>query len=557
MISLLDDVVINKIAAGEVIERPVNIVKELVENALDAGAQTVLVEVDDELIRVTDDGIGMSKEDLEKCILRHATSKIKRLEDLEDISTLGFRGEALASIASVSSFRLCSRQKGVVEGYELSVEGGNMLGLKLKGCPEGTAVEVKDLFFNTPVRRKFLDEKEEDRIISFLQKFVLSSSVKFRLILHGKIVIDVSAPDIQSRLVQLHGLDIVKELLPVHAVENDIEVDGYVSKPSLVRKDKSLQAVFVNHRLVESEEVSRGLYEAYKSLLFVHKHPLVVLNIMARWVDVNVHPTKSVVRFASPEKVYSLTFRAVRTAFQEASLVFPTPESLSSEEILSKDRAIIPLQLERAYKRFSEGTQQGLVHQVSLGPFQRLPELRLLGNIAKTFFLAETVGGLMIIDQHIVEERINYEKFIQQYAKQEVQVQELLMPQVVEFNPGEAIQVQKHIKTLQRSGFFLEDFGENSFRITKVPVFFLEVQGVSVLRDLLVDFKEDYKENILTMMACRKSIKAGDIVSVEQMYSLLKKLDVCELPFTCPHGRPIMVNVSLEDLEKMFRRRGF
>ncbi|MSR86054.1 DNA mismatch repair endonuclease MutL, partial [Candidatus Woesearchaeota archaeon] len=311
MIHILDEKLINKIAAGEVIDRPANVVKELVENAVDAGASHIVVEISENCIRIVDDGNGMSKEDLELSVLRHATSKITSFEDLEHVSSFGFRGEALSSIAAISSFRILSKTQEMLEGYELHVEGGRVKTFHAQACPRGTVVEVRDLFFNTPVRRKFLDGLEDERIVGFLEKFALGIPVAVRLRMYGKLIFDVQSKDPLERIGQVWGFTITNDMLTLKYSEGNISLDGYVSKPSLVRKDKNMQALFVNGRLVYSEEISTGLYEAYKSLLFVNKHPVAVLHLHTGGVDVNVHPTKKIVKFSHPGKVSAVVFSAV------------------------------------------------------------------------------------------------------------------------------------------------------------------------------------------------------------------------------------------------------
>lgn len=553
MIHILDEKLVNKIAAGEVIDRPANVIKELVENAVDAGASHIVVEVSGDCIKVVDDGKGMSKEDLELSIFRHATSKITSFEDLEHVSSFGFRGEALSSIAAVSSFRILSKTEEMLEGYELHVEGGRVKSFRAQACPQGTVVEVRDLFFNTPVRKKFLDGLEDERIVGFLEKFAIGISVAVRLRMYGKLIFDVQSQNSLERIGQVWGFILLNDMLPVKYNEGNISLEGYVSKPSLVRKDKSMQALFVNGRLVYCEEISGGLYEAYKSLLFVNKHPVAVLHVHTGGVDVNVHPTKKIVKFSHPGKVTKVVFDAVRTLFKESSLDF-TAEVQTSYSSSTFAKLYTPQENTRFVKDF----QQGLS---TLPSFERryvhFPELKILGNIAKTFFLAESEEGLVIIDQHVVEERINYEKFMKQYMRGEVVVQDLLVPELLEFSSKEAMLVRMQKEFLKTYGFYIEEFGENTFRLEKVPIIFNKVKGVELLRDLLVDFKDEEKEDMITMMSCRKSVKAGDTVTISEMYTLLKQLDQCDLPYTCPHGRPIMVKLAIEDLEKMFRRKGF
>ncbi|MBI5797381.1 DNA mismatch repair endonuclease MutL [Candidatus Woesearchaeota archaeon] len=554
MIKLLDEALVNKIAAGEVIDRPFNVVKELVENSLDAGALRIVVEAGPTFIRVTDDGSGIQKDDLQLAVRSHATSKIESFDDLQHVSTLGFRGEALASIAAVSFLTILSKTTDSYEGNELCLMAGKPISFRTVAAKQGSLIEVRDLFFNTPVRKKFLDMKEDERITSFLEKFALGTKTSVKLILHTKTVLDVNASDLLDRIAQVYGTEVVSELVPVHYENDFLSIKGFVSKPSLVRRDTAMQALFVNGRLVESEEITSALYDAYKSLLFVNKHPIAVLSLqMFDGVDVNVHPTKKIVKFSFPDKIRNAVFDAVRTVFKEEILDFQV-----QEKYIPTDAAYVRPTVSTQSKRFVKEHQKSLVAQEhNEKKYVHFPEMRILGNIAKTFFLTETEEGLMIIDQHVVEERINYEKFMKQYMNKAVAVQDLLQAELIDFSPAEAMVMRRNLEKMKGYGFFLEEFGENTFRLTRVPVLFNKIKGSELLRDLLVDFKEDEKEDIITMMSCRKSVKAGDVVSVAEMYILLKELDLCELPYTCPHGRPIMVKLPLGDIEKMFRRKGF
>ena len=577
MINILDEKLVNKIAAGEVIERPVNVVKELVENSLDAGAKNILVEIKESLILVEDDGKGMFKADLEKCILRHATSKIQEFEDLINVESFGFRGEALSSIASVSDLIISSKPRefiseGVpeelVQGNEMRIEGGVLRHLKSKGRSRGTTIEVRDLFFNTPVRKKFLDLKENERIVRFLERFVLGNKVKLKLVMNGKVVLEVNSEDLLDRIAEVYGVDIVKHMREVNHEELGMKMSGFVSEPSLLRSDRRRQSIFVNGRLVESEEINKGLYEAYKSILFVNKHPVVVLNLEMKGVDVNVHPAKKIVKFSLPDLVYTVINNGIRNVFKDRSVVFEAESSIIQPEkekeqklevfnVHTRDRGYfkgdkLRFQRETQVEFFDRATKE------SSSLFKKLPEMRLLGVVNKTYFLAEVSEGLIIIDQHVVEERINFEKFMKQYIDQKVEVQELLSPEMLEFSSSEAMEVKSNLERLKKFGFELEEFGGNNFRLRSVPLIFNKVKGKEMLKEMLSsNFKNEEKEEIITRMSCRLSVKAGDTVSVAQMYNLLRDLDACELPFTCPHGRPIMVKLTISDFEKMFRRKGF
>tara|TARA_Y100000310_G_C20638184_1_gene792383 strand:+ start:184 stop:1836 length:1653 start_codon:yes stop_codon:yes gene_type:complete len=549
MIKVLDEKLVNKIAAGEVIEKPVNVVKELIENSLDAGADDITIEVKENLIRIQDNGCGMSKEDLILCLKRHATSKIASFDDLENVRSMGFRGEALSSIASVSDITIVSKQKGAMEGGMVHVEYGFLRESKTVGASEGTKIEVRDLFHNTPVRKKFLDAKESERIVECVMKIALGNEdVRFKLVKDDEIIFDVYKGSLLDRVVGLYGSEFVKDLVEIDFEDKGIRVSGYVSKPSLLRKDKSMQSFFVNNRLVDGAEASSALYDAYKSLLFVNRHPVVVLNLYMQGVDVNVHPTKSEIRFENPNLVYKVVFDAIRSVFQEEEMVFDVQDKFDFGQ---PEKKVVE------EKVVEVSNQQGLVESSSEEGFIRLPKLKLLGCVGKTYWIAESSEGLLLIDQHVVQEKVLYEKFMKQFVNNSVEVQELLNADVMELDPKNACILRANLERFGEFGFKIEEFGGDSFLVRSVPIIFGDVFGKELLLDLFVDMKSvvDYKEKVVTRMACRASIKAGDEVSEYRLMSLLKELDKCELPYTCPHGRPIIVKLSISDLEKMFRRK--
>jgi DNA mismatch repair protein MutL len=561
VIKRLSEELVNKIAAGEVVERPVNVVKELVENAIDAKATIINVTIAENLIKIEDNGEGMLKEDLKNSILRHATSKISDFEDLKLVQSFGFRGEALSSIAAVSDFRIVSRHESSLEGAELIVEGGKFKFVRSVGCSPGTTIEVRNLFFNTPVRKKFLDNREENRIIGFIEKFALGADAKITLNRNGKKVVDVSSSRLIDRIAQVYGIDIVKHMREVKYSNSGVKVSGYVSSPSYLRRDRMMQAIFVNKRLVESSEINKGMYEAYKSILFVQKHPVAILNVKITEVDVNVHPAKKIVKFTDPELVKKAVYNSIHEVFANKMEIFEAQHTFEGDFENIPVAVIKPL-FTQISSRFQKETQEEFgfskIEKSKLNDnFKKLPIFRLIGNVAKSFFLAEGDEELYLIDQHVVDERINYEKFMEQHMGNKVEKQFLLVPKLLEFNSSDSLKLLNNIDKIKNFGYELENFGENMFRLTTVPLLFNKVMDVAYMIDLLADFKEVRKEKIVTRMACRNAIKAGDVVSNHEMYNLLKELDKCELPFTCPHGRPTIVKISLEDIEKMFRRKGF
>jgi DNA mismatch repair protein MutL len=573
-ITQLSEEVVNKIAAGEVIERPASVVKELVENALDAGATRIVVDLQragKELIKVSDNGCGMSKEDAQLCIMRHATSKIRTANDLFNIRTLGFRGEALSSIAAVSHFVLMTKKKEYVSGVQLVVSGGNVRELKEIGAADGTTIAVHDLFLNTPVRKKFLksDGHELRQILDIVTKYaLLNPKVSLSLQNNGKSVFSSEATgELLSTIASVYGNTIAKELLEVSVVKKGLKITGYLSKPTITRSDKSQQTFFVNGRAVTSPVIDKAFHEAYHSVLFIHRYPTAVLHIEVdpAFVDVNVHPTKKEVKFEQSNVVYRFVYHAVRDVLQKENLI-PLGEIKS------------PFNYQSFSKYSFEPSSQTMLQSASLSApllvreqelsndliseSSKFPPIKLLGQIHKTFFVAETPGGLLIIDQHIVQERVLYERFMRQYMNNAVKTQAMLEAAVVDFSAADAAVVQEHLDNFEKLGFIIESFGGNSFLVRSVPLIFGKAQPKELLVDLIDQFRSGKRdalsakvEEIVTRMSCRYSVKAGDSFTLPQMHIWLRELDQCNLAYHCPHGRPIFVKLSVNELEKMFMRK--
>ncbi|MBU2589208.1 MAG: DNA mismatch repair endonuclease MutL [Nanoarchaeota archaeon] len=565
MIKLLEDTIINKIAAGEVIERPASVVKELMENAIDAKATIIEIDVKNygkDLIRVVDNGLGMNKEDTELSIQRHATSKISSEEDLTSINTLGFRGEALASIAAVSKMTILTKEKDKLEGFKISLEGGDIITKGTIGCKTGTTIEVQDLFFNTPARLKFLktESNELKNIVDIVSRYALFyNNISFKLIHNGHLLINTnSSENALNNIISIYGSETSKHLMNVNYENNSIKISGFISKPSLLKPNKSFQNIYVNGRYVKNETMQEALYDAYHSLLFVNMHPVTILNIEInpKEIDVNVHPTKDLVKFAEATKIYDAVFNALRKTLQENNLI---------TDYTHVDQQMTFSGKRETFNQIRELGSNGIQSQLMVEEkkiLSKLPNMRLLGQIAKTYFLAESQEGFLIIDQHVVQERILYEKFMKQLLNNNVARQVLVKPELIELSPEEKIIVLEKIQELNSLGFELEEFGGNSFMLRVVPTLFNKVQTKDLLLSVLHEIQEskrsslnDIQESIITRMACRASIKAGDNCSIPQMEMLLEQLDKTELPWTCPHGRPIIIKFSKDEIEKMFKRK--
>ncbi|MEW6286933.1 MAG: DNA mismatch repair endonuclease MutL [Chloroflexota bacterium] len=593
-IRLLAPEVASQIAAGEVIERPASVVKELVENALDAGARTIAITVEEagrKLIEVADDGCGIPSNELELAVSRHATSKLVRSEDLFFISTLGFRGEALASIGSVSRMTITSRVKDAKEGARIRVEGG-MAGKPAKvGATVGTIVRVEDLFYNVPARLKFLktDVTERRAIDSLVTRYALAYPEKRFKLSEGKNVILQTAGDGDRRsiLAALYGVDVAKQMLEVMAEEDGYRLTGFISPASLTRSNRKEITFFINGRWVQEVALNTALLQAYHTLLMVGRYPLTALflEMNPRDVDVNVHPAKAEVRFRDQDRVFSFVQRSVRKALLAYSPVpnvapslwgtvrtTPAEEKSSSagldwaighdEGVGGGRLGVGSDQLSVNSDQLSVNSEQVIVNRQS-EIVNRIPLMRLIGQVGGTYLVAEGPDGLYLIDQHAAHERVLFEKLMAQHERQNIPSQALLNPEVVTLPPGAAQLLLNQLPILSRFGFDVEEFGPNTFRVRAIPILFAGSDPASALRAVVEDFEEDETplqnevEARLAARVCKRmAVKGGQTLSSEEQRALLNDLETCESPRTCPHGRPTMIHLSVDLLERQFGRRG-
>lgn len=603
-INLLSEDLINKIAAGEVIERPASVVKELIENSLDAGATKMSIDIEDSgrrLIRVSDNGEGMDQEDAEHSILRHATSKIKNDQDLFSIHTLGFRGEALASIAAVSHLTLITKPKDKLEGFQIEVEGGNIISSGMIGAGSGTTIEVRDLFFNTPARKKFLkgDAVEMHHIIEVVLRYaLLHAQVAIKLVHDGHVL--VHSPAVENgrdNIASIYGTTLAKELLEVNFQDDHVQIQGYIAPPHHARNDKNQQVLFVNGRWVKNNDIMNAVYDAYHSTLFLEKHPVVILMLKLdpRSIDVNVHPAKTEVKIEQRDLVYQSVYQAVKETLSKNNLI--PILGVEPEEQLTFGTPPLPVKQKQEAKYAFEASTQAVFQVKEVSPVlsdpierndhafeipmvvngraekervevpkmieaTRFPPFKILGQIHKTFFVAETLGGLFYIDQHAAHERVLYERFMAQYMKKEVQVQRLLQGEIIEFSALEKMMTLKNKELLEKYGFQIEPFGDHAFVIKTIPLLFGRLQPKEIIFDVLHMLEEgkykieENKEEIVTRMACRSAVMAGETLTIQEMEKMMDDLARTELPFTCPHGRPTIIKVTAEELEKKFKRKG-
>lgn len=578
-IRILPEHIASQIAAGEVIERPASVVKELAENALDAGADAITVEVlgaGKRLVSVSDNGIGISQDELELAVSRHATSKLARAEDLYRIATLGFRGEALASIGSVSRMTIESRTSNGETGARLRVDGGALGQLSIKGMPIGTSITVQDLFYNIPARLKFLktDNTERRNIEALVTRFALAyPSVRWTLSMEGKTVLKTSGNgDAREVLASLYGIDIAKAMLAVDFREGGYHVHGFISPISLTRSNRREITVFVNGRWVRDTAVSAAIIRAYHTLLMVGRFPIVALfiELPPETVDVNVHPAKAEVRFREGDLVFTRVQRAIRRALLAFS---PVPEVTPRPWWGSKPSSE-PNQIDPAWGMSAEiqsaeelpiAPQKPRINILTseFDTIDQLPLLRLIGQVAATYLIAEGPDGLYLIDQHAAHERVLFEALMAQQLDEAVVSQALLEPVNVTLPPDKARILEEQLPTLSALGFGVEAFGPNAYSIRAIPAILAGGDPQSALNVLVEDFEEDEaplaaaKEARITARICKRmAVKGGQVLTPEEQTALLRGLERCQSPRTCPHGRPTMIHLSADLLERQFGRRG-
>ena len=584
-IRALPPALVAKIAAGEVVERPSSVAKELVENSLDAGARHVVVELEKggkRLLRVSDDGAGMGREDSIAAFERHATSKISKEEDLFDITTLGFRGEALASICAVARVRLTTRAPEDAEATEVRADGGRVRDARAASRSPGTTVEVLDLFHNVPARRKFLssDESEEDHIMAVMTAYALARpDVGFRVVADGRDTMGLHPADsLGERVAGVYGVQLFRELLPVLAHcrepvhsydEYPLEtciVRGFVSRPALTKGRPSHLHFFLNGRWFADRMLLQAVMDAYGELLPRGRYPVGVLGLEMNpaQVDVNVHPAKSVVRFAEEKRVFGAVLEAVREAL---STVAAQPHGIPG-------RPLEPLPFRpRAPPRVDARPVQKTIYGVEAArpapppePQKGLPEVTILGQAHNVYILGQTKEGLVIIDQHAAAERINYERLGDEFFGGKVKSQTLLAPRTLELSVREKRALDTGRGTVQRLGYDVEDFGGRSCVLKAVPVVGGQTLSPESLRDVLGEMlevggkpgaiSEAGQDRLLKLLACHSSVRSGERLETEQMRSLVEALYRARNPFSCPHGRPTIIHMTKQDLEKKFGRIG-
>ncbi|QVK20177.1 DNA mismatch repair endonuclease MutL [Mycoplasmatota bacterium] len=547
----LNEKISNMIAAGEVVERPLSVVKELVENSIDAKSSYIEIELEEsgiKLIRVTDDGEGMNKDDALLAFSRHATSKIKNEHDLFRISSLGFRGEALPSIASVAKVSLITSTGD--EGYSVNISGGNPMNHGLAVARKGTEINVRNLFYNTPARLKFLKSlnTELSYITDYVTKVALShSNIAIMLSNNGKKLISTDGSgQILKAISSVYGVDVAKSMTCFECKNYDYEVTGYTSKPTLTRSNKNYINIIINDRVIKNFVISNELINAYGNRIPKGRYPITVINIKCDplLIDVNVHPNKMQVKMTDERKLVVLIKAKIQEVLSEQISIPSINPKEPIYDIINDDNSV---QEQLSLNYISENSTLKL-----------FPNLEYIGQFHGTYLLCQCEDGLYILDQHAAAERIKYEDYIQKLTNKNNESYELLVPINLEFSTSDANEIRSILNNLEEYGISLTDSGLNSFYLREVPTWFkngLEREYTDeFINSLLEDRENVIIDSLASQLACKKSIKANEFLDRREVETLITNLSTCENPFTCPHGRPTLIKYSIREIERYFRR---
>ena len=574
-IKKLNDTIASQIAAGEVVDRPVSVVKELIENAIDAGASEIHVEIRKagrEHIRVSDNGEGILYEELELAVSRHATSKLSKTEELFDIKTLGFRGEALASIGSVSHLTLVSKPASQDVAAKLTVDGGSNSPMQRVAAPIGTEITVQDLFYNVPARLKFLrkDVTEAKHITGLITRYAMAyPHIRWSLTQDGNIEFQSTGNGNRIEILQaLFGTNESKSLMPLSFGEKDLSIDGFISDLSLTRSNRKDITLFVNGRWVQDPTLTAAVIKAYNTMLMVGRYPVVVLflTIQTSLVDVNVHPTKAEVRFRDQDHVFSGVQRAIRRGL----LAYTPIPDLNSLNLWGRQASsTIPVSFDEKWQaqpaepmQTPIGGDPTAMQQEPL-PGTHLPLLRLIGQVASTYLVAEGPDGLYLIDQHAAHERVLFDQMMAQYRASMIPSQKFIESIPVELSPEKAGILEANLETMTSLGFEIEPFGPNTFLIRSIPMIVDRGDPKDAILAVVDAFEEDEtpleneaQAKIAARVCKGMAVKGGQALSEAEQRNLLLNLEASQSPRTCPHGRPTMIHLSANLLERQFGRRG-
>lgn len=618
---MLDISTINKIAAGEVVERPSSIVKELVDNSIDAGATTITIEIKDggtSFIKVTDNGKGIPKDEVKTAFLSHATSKITNIDDLENINSLGFRGEALASIASVTQLEMITKTSNEDIGTSISINGGKIIEFNEKVCLDGTSIIVKNIFYNIPVRRKFLKKNstEAGYISDVVNKFAMGHpEISFKFINNNTVIIHTSGNnDLKTSIFYVYGKEIAKKMIEINFNDNNLSLNGLIGKPEISRGTRSYENLFINGRFIKNSIVSSAVEESYKTRLMVGRFPIFVLNLKIKpnLVDVNVHPTKLEVRFYNDDEIYKFIYKAISNALKNEILITesdlnskPSKEvkefienksmqqelldlpniNLSSElnkihinDLISKNESkdfkvkenITEYKKDKSKKVYADKeiknpdifieTNSNIKNNFEKGEVKKFfNNYKIVGQIFNTYWIIEQTESIFIIDQHAAHERIIYENLMNEFKNENIAAQRLLNPILLNLSEIEKSVVNDNLDLLYKFGFEVEKLNEKVYTLNTVPFIFKEPSNSQFFIDILdklthISNLYDMKVLSVATIACKAAVKANDKLNFQEAISIVESLLKLENPFTCPHGRPTIIEITKYEMEKKFKR---
>ncbi len=593
-IQVMNEILANKIAAGEVVEKTMNVVKELVENSIDAKATEITIKLIDSGVKeveVADNGTGMDEEDAKMAFLRHATSKLKNLDDLFYIESLGFRGEALPSIASVSNVVLKTSDGKV--GTLVKISGGKDMTVERCDLQEGTTIKVQDLFYNTPVRLKYLKNLyiELANIVEYVNKMALSyPNIKFKLINNDKELLSTDGNgDLLKVIYQIYGIQVAKKMIPVEGENDDYYISGYVSFPEITKSNRNSITTLVNGRVIKNNELNKTIIDCYHTYIHKDRYPIIVLNIDVDpiLVDINIHPTKMDIKFSKMDTLKELIINIITKRLEEATLIpdaatrdlhainevrhqiieketeinkTPEAENQAYEE-MQLDFEIAEEQKKYAIKETKSDEVKEEIVDAKHDDYNRIKKMYPKAVIFMTYIVAENDDGMYLIDQHAAAERINYEKILKAMKEKPIIV-DLLVPVKIELRNDEFIIAKTHFDLLEQYGFKVEDFGFNTILVRTHPNWIPEEKAEELIRKVVdiicekgsFDF-DQFIWRIAATTACRMSVMAGDYISLEEQQWILDNVRKCENPFTCPHGRPTIITYTRYELERLFKRQ--
>ncbi len=593
-IQVMDEVLANKIAAGEVVEKCMNVVKELVENSIDASSDEITIRLVDSGVKeitVEDNGIGMDEDDAVLAFQRHATSKLKKLDDLFNIESLGFRGEALPSIASVSNVRL--KTSNGVTGTEVTISGGKDLKVKKADLQKGTTITVTDLFYNTPVRLKYLKNLyvELSYIVEYVNKMALSySNIKFTLINNDKVLLQTDGNNNQLKVIyEIYGADITKKMIPIENENDDYYIHGYISFPEVTKGNRNSITTLVNGRVIKNNELNKYIVDCYHTYIHKDRYPVIVLNIDVDpiLIDINIHPTKMDIKFSKMDTLKDLILETINEKLENLTLIpnvtvrdnyslnevsrqIRTKEEDKEEKVeqeIKYEEVKLDFEVQEEKRELEEKEEEKLEESL---PFEvekedkkvaRIKKMYPKGVVLLTYIVAENEEGMYLIDQHAAAERINYEKILKQMQENNRPV-DLLIPIRIELRKDEYILAKERLQKLEEYNFSYEEFGTNTILIRQHPSWIPEDRAEDIIRKLVDSLIEkgnfDLEKFIWHMAAttaCRMSVMAGDYISEEDQEWILENIRYCDNPFTCPHGRPTIITYTKYELEKLFKRQ--